>query len=295
MAPPPKTVPHAPTKKNQSRLPPTGGLTVSPESKISASDLMTMIKGSQKIPDWMKGTFYGGGNRILVMTRFRLPDGVTIPHWFDLAAQAINSGAWHLTTGASNVDRSALFMGEKILGDYEEHDIPAGGGRTGGIVAGETVPTLPAGSSIGLRKMEDQSASGGPGSLLRRPPTDTKPGEGLIVVANRFRDTRNPSAEVGRADDSILESLFHELAAHAELINEGKDSDHNTMGIDYYTSPITDADQLAKDVHDFFSPLPDETPLMQQAAPNVWDRIKDGLPPVSRDEGSTGNVWDRAK
>jgi RHS repeat-associated protein len=272
------------------------GLSISPESKISASEFLKMIQGSSKIPKWMKDTFVVRGNKIFVKETFALPRGVTaaaIPTWFKEAALAINSGQWHLTTGAANVSNASMFVNEKLQGDYEKGDEPAGGTRHEGVMVGETLESMSGGSRLGLRKMSDENAAGG---LRRRPATDTTPGEGLIVVANRFRDPGGQQPDVARSNDAILETFFHELAAHAGQISQGLPSDHGPT--DWQIAPITTPDVLAKAVHDFFGNA-DETPLMQKAVPNFWDRIRYGLPPLDPSQiqklgPKKEKVWERA-
>jgi hypothetical protein len=299
MAPPRKESLHAPANRNVSGALIPAGLTVSPKSKLSATDILGLINTSDKLPEELRRLFHVNRNRIVVwIGRPRLPPGMTeFPEWFANAVDAINWGQWHLTTGTANIDRtSSLVMSDKIVGDYEDSDQPAGGMRSTGIVLGETVPTMSSGSFMGLRKMSDENAGGGPRSPLRRPPVDTPsgdtaPGEGLIVVGTRFRDVAHIGPEVPRAPGAILETFFHELAAHAALIDEDKSSDHSDGN--YLVAPITDTDILAKAVHDFFA-NPSEQPLIDQATVNIWERAKqDSAPPSTSTTGP--NVWERAK
>lgn len=288
---------HAPTNANLSGTPALTGLTVSPQSKLSAADIVRMIKQSDKLPDQMKKLFIARGNRILVLEGdAELPPGMdAFPDWFTNAAQAINRGFWHLTTATANVDRSALFMQDKVAGDYEPGDEPVAGPRTTGLAVGETVPTEAGASFMGLRKMVDENAQGGPRSPLRRPSTDSVKGEGLVVIATRWRDIRHQGSEVPRPDGAILETFFHELGGHAELIDRQQSAEHSS--VDYYVAPITDADLLAKAVHDFFGNPPEDS-LIQQATVNFWDRVKqDGSPPSTGAPSTSppGNIWDRIK
>jgi hypothetical protein len=288
---------HAPANNNVSGVSIPAGLTISPQSELSATDLLNMIGSATALPQALRNLFFAKRNRIIVLEGTPGIPVNSIPDWFIAAMSAINRGRWHLTTGTVNVDRTTpLFMEQKILGDYESGDIPAGGKRSIGIVAGETVASQSGGSFMGLRKVTDESAGGGPGSALRRPPIALPGGgtdfaEGLVVIGNRFRDVAHNGPEVARASGSILETFFHELAAHADQIDNGHSGDHSDGN--YYVVPITDADNIAKDVHDFFA-NPDEAPLIQQATVNVWERAKqDGSPPSSAAPGA--NAWEQVK
>jgi RHS repeat-associated protein len=286
-----------------------GGLTVSPESKITASQIVEMIQRSTKIPDWMKAVFSVQGNRILVKTQFRLPPNVTqkdIPEWFLSAARAIQSGDWHLTTAAANVSKRSLPPNEKLQGDFELGDAPIGGPKSEGIILGETIDAHPLWSRIGLRKVADENAGGATNPLRRRPPSQQRPAQGLVVVANRFRSWIDPFPEVRRSDDAILETLFHELAAHAGQKSQGLPGEHSP-GDQWLIAPITDADKLARDVHLFFN-NPDEDPAIKSVTPNMWERAEgrhtpavpmpNPAPPYRTTNSGNAqkeNVWERAK
>jgi hypothetical protein len=295
---------HAPTSDNKAGTPKLLGLTVSPQSQLAAADLVKMIKGSKRLPSFISMLFVSKGNRIMVLEgTVEFPTGVTgFPAWFLDAHEAINSGLWHMTTGTANVDAlSMLSMSDRIRGDYESGDAPFGGARSDGITVGETVSNFNAASFMGLRKVADEQAGGGPGSPLRRPMAGSVPGEGLVVIGNRFKDLRTTiGPEVPRAPDAILETFFHELGAHAFLEQNGKNSEHSP-GNRYLTAPITDADITAAAVHTFFG-NPDEEPLIEQARVSGWDRVRgqsapsnDTQPPPASPSSQTPNIWDRAK
>ncbi|WP_437710010.1 hypothetical protein WMF45_35570 [Sorangium sp. So ce448] len=247
-----------------------------------------MIKRNDKIPGWMKNAFSWRENRIFVKSQAQLPPGVTqkdVPEWFTSAARAIQSGDWHLTTAASNVSKDSLYPNDKLQGDFEPGDAPVWGHKEDGVMVGETIDSYPSNEYWGKRKMRDERASGDTDPALRRPATDKKPAQGLIVVANRFRSPIDSSKEVSRSEDSILETFFHELSAHAGLRSQGISDEHGPLGnwLSIQTEP---ADHLAKAVHEFFS-APSETEAIKSVTPTTWEQAARSVEPKE-------TVWQRA-
>ena len=283
-----------------------GGLTISPESKISAQQWVDMIQKNEKLAPWMKSMFAAKGNRIVLTTdKPRLPQGVKwdqVPEWFKSALLAINSEHWHLTTGASIVSDKSEWINNKLLPDNEVGDSPSGASKVGrtDTIVGETIASesLTPRQSMLSRRMLDTNAGGATNPLARRPATDRKPAEGLIVIANRFRDTKDAGREVNRSDNQMVETFFHELAAHASLDSKGESSEHG-LSVDWVNAPVTEADKLAQQVHKFFD-NPSEAPAAKSVNvrnhENVWDRVRKHVtpPPLSR-RLPKENVWDRVR
>lgn len=235
-----------------------GGLTVSSSSRISAQEWVKMIMESDFLAPWMKTMFAAEGNRIVLTSDgIPLPAGMKdadIPGWFRNALTAIKEKEWHLTTGTTIISDADT----GILPDTEPGD-PVPVGRPGNATPdlGWTIPSeskLPKTSMISSR-MLDENAVGDPKQGARRGMHGNTPAEGLIVVADRFRGQPGAGMSVGRNENAIVETLFHELGAHAGIITEGKSGwEHGPFP---NTSPITDADKLARDVYMFFG-SPDE-------------------------------------
>jgi RHS repeat-associated protein len=238
-----------------------GGLTVSPESRISAQKWVQMIQSNSKLEPWMKAMFAAKGNSIVLTTdKPKLPSGTTwaqVPEWFKNTLTAINSQQWHLTTGAAIVSDRHDSTGYKLIPESESGDTPAGLSKVGAssIVTGETVASesLQPRDSMMSRRMLDSNANGPSVPGNRREQSGKKPAEGLVIVADRFRDTKDQGMDVLRDEDSLVETFFHELGAHAGLISQGQfsEADHG-LGVDFRSAQITKADQLAFDVWNFF-------------------------------------------
>lgn len=222
------------------------GLSVSGESKLSAAQLVAMIKQNTHIPSWIRDAFSASGNRLLVASKIRLPKGVVqadIPEWFQSAATAIQSGQWHFTTGAASASADEQRPDEKLRADFEPGDRPVGAQpKTGGVTTGETIDPDPKTMTAG-RHMRDLTAG------ADATPSYRQEGQGLLVVATRFLSAGNVDPrEEKRSEDAILDTLFHELAAHAGLHSQGKPDTHG--------DPTVEA--LAGEVDKVFQPAEQE-------------------------------------
>jgi hypothetical protein len=238
-----------------------GGLTISPNSKISAKQWVEMIQRDTHLTPWMKSVFKAEGNSIVLVTEKlrQVPQNEMVPEWFRPALFAIQVNEWHLTTGMTILKKTkeTSSAGDKLIADAEPGDEPGGVGLTEGkgLILGETIASesmkVMDKTTNFARKMSDASAGGGPRSALRRPAGNNKPAEGLIVISNRGRATKDSGDIVNRTEASMLETLFHELAAHAGPDSQGKNSEHSKL-TDWHIAPITDSDDTAKAVWEFF-------------------------------------------
>jgi RHS repeat-associated protein len=261
-----------------------GGLTISSNSQISAQQWVDMIKRNSNIPQWMKDCFDVSGNKIVLKLWIDtakpkqsagplLPPGATMPPWFETTLVAIKEKEWHLTTGVSIVTDPSDKFRNKLIGDHEPGDEPtlsAAKAGAGNIFLGETIPAESKGiTSIFGRQMLDARAGGGTsgaGGLRRGPSPGGAPAEGLIVVANRFRDTLAPGIEVLRSEDALLGTFFHELGAHAGLITQlqSAESEHASPDPAIGLLPMSTADVNAMAIRAFFGHA-DETRAVEFA------------------------------
>jgi len=250
----------------------TPGLSVSPQSGISAREWVAMIKRSQKLEPWMKNFFDVEGNRIVIRlpTTDELPKGFSFerdaPKWFFNAVHAIKSGNWHLTTGAITISEHSRNIEKKLIPDFDPGDrwVGVGRGPQESTVLGLTVPGQDWVNEHGQAqdqpklevrlRMPHSTARGNENPQYRRPFGDGQPTQGLIVVGNRVRNKAddNINVVIGK-EDALLETFFHELGAHAGLASGGKfeESEHSDL---YWRSglAVRKADELAIEVRKFF-------------------------------------------
>lgn len=255
------------------------GISVSPESKLSACQIVQMIKRNSRLAPWMKDMFFVNdtGNRIGVTGTF--PAGTVLPEWFETMLMAfepkpvpIPAGQrgrpylanWHITTGVANVHKGPVKVQDRLRGDYEPHDAPSGlggGAESDGIIAGLTFRNK-SGSpgEAGLYEIFEDRAGGtkrGKAPHYRLPaiPAESRAPEGLIVFADRYCRKDGSDERIRTNEDALLETLFHELSVHAGRINLGEGSDHGL--IDFHVpdgdeGTLPKVDRLSWDIWKFF-------------------------------------------
>jgi RHS repeat-associated protein len=293
-----------------------GGLSVSPNSQITAQQWVDMINKSDKLTPWMKSVFKVEGNRIVNdPTKFRqVPQGEVVPEWFRQAVLAIELEEWHLTTGMTILKQQRgsekTSVSTRLIADTEPGDypVPSGLGVHRGLILGETIPSesmkIMEGTTPVARKMLDDLAGGSEEGPDRRRPRGgdkrgtERPAQGLIVVANRGRESKGAGKIEFRTEESMLETLFHELAAHASLSSQNMENEHGQLPdgteINWRIAPVTTADVLGKEIWEFFG-RPKET-LKEIPPDTIWDLArKGGTAKAGATRPQRETVWDRAR
>jgi RHS repeat-associated protein len=249
-----------------------GGIRFSPESQISAQQMLEMIQKNEKMEPWMRDLFTVEDNRLALKSsniklkrggKFEItaPAGSTLPKWFEKTVSAILSKEWYFTTGTSLVS-GVTEHGIGIDVDIERMPVSLPEQETG-IKLGATFISEArrfAHSKIPLQDPDDP--------LLRR--SD----EGLIVAANRIRYSDKTLGDIALDEDFILETFFHELSAHAAQYSEGKmaESAHKSTNYRLGLLPMSPADVLSKEVYEFFGKLKLDLQKVEDAA--ALGRIK---------------------
>jgi len=254
-----------PKRQPQKGVPPDTrpAITFSSESKISAQEMLTKIKAS-KLDPWMKEVFSVNGNQLQAKKKFLLPKkGTTVPKWFQLFTNTARSNTVHVTTGEIRMTPA----GVQLLGDFENGDLPGAmislgthGQKT--FIGSPNIPDKYANGVVTLGEwrvmMVDELAGWDGKNSLRS--VERK----VVVIGNRqvFQKTT-----VAIDDEKILETFFHEVAAHQGVhddieFNEPKVSAtdrmersiHSEMFARYGVigASATDSDHLAQEVSDFF-------------------------------------------
>src|SRR5207253_10517869 len=224
----------------------------------------------------------------------RVPAGEVVPEWFKSVVFAIHIKEWHLTTGTTILkeEKGKASAGNRLVADLEPGDDPVATGKTEGtgLMLGETIPSesmkVMEKSVYTTRRMKDAKARGATTKGARRPTGKNTPAEGLLVISNRGRETKESGTIIKRTENSILESLFHELAAHAGPSSQGKDSEH-APGTDWHVAPINAADETAKKIYEFFG-KPKE--VLKSIPPDtIWAELRKTVVPPKE------SIWQRAR
>jgi len=235
-----------------------GGLRFAPESQINAQQMLALIKSNPKLEPWMKNLFVVKGNELRLRTlKPRLPVGVDwerdVPQWFKNTVTAIYSRQWYISTGTSLVSDKAT---ASVIPDIDE---PSGRNKT----PARTDPKITFGYT-------DPSANDQHLNLITRDtdkpaepknPASRRPHEGLIIMTNRLQHSADKDTTVARSNEAIVETFFHELGAHAGIVSSASDADrkeawkkagHKSEKYEIGLYPMSEADQRAKEVNEFF-------------------------------------------
>jgi RHS repeat-associated protein len=224
------------------KKPTYGAIRFSPQSQISAQEMVDMIKRNDKLEPWMKDMFVAEGREIRLTSK-RLPrvpkDSKTkaVPQWFANTLFAIRGNNWFFSTGATVISEKATlaYVPDIDAESHLGHTI-----RGTRVTFGETKPH-PTLEHAEFRKAMRQ----------KKNPDVRHPTEGLIIVTNRYRFSEKSTIDIARNEAAIVESFFHELGAHAALIDQGKPqevSGHTSSDYDIGLADMSEADYMAQDV-----------------------------------------------
>lgn len=221
---------------------PRGGLTVSSASGLSAQELILFIQSELRLPRWFRDCLeLGSPFRIEAhialdsdAARKRENDALKQAggiddkqiECLDAAIRAIQSDKWHISTGALRELFPETFPGPMFMATGIAVDDPPV--NSGGPVvpaelsAGEavTMPTLAVSTpGSGQEDYHVDPKRGGSAAGQR------EPHRGFIWLSNRVQARNRRTGKLMSVDRSVLEvaeQFVHELACHADLINEGK-------------------------------------------------------------------------
>lgn len=240
-------------KRRSKKKAKTYGVRFSPRSQISAAQMLEIIQRSPTLETWMRDSFAVDGNRLVLagarirkITRKKpeldVPLGVDVPTWFANVLLAMTANGWYVTTAVTLLSEDTPLGMEADL-EQESRHVKGMPPRKEGISMGYTFQ----GASRKRSRSKRQ-----PDSSVEAAPR--RPDEGLIVVSNRLQQDPDSPSLVLRAEERVLETFFHELAAHGELIRQGQDaaSDHTSPDWRIGLEPMSEADKIAKQVFDYF-------------------------------------------
>lgn len=220
---------------------PVGGIQFDEKSQISAQTMLCMIKENKKLTPWMKDFFVVQGDSLALNPARvkKIKDGVysismkagepkvsEIPQWFQNALEAIGSKKWQFTTSLAltSTDATSRFVPDSLI-----------------------MPSLPEDKKyIGFGFTNPEHTT----QFLHLDGEFTQPN--VVSVVNRFKYSLTEGQEVKNTNAQMVETFFHELAAHAALAQVNLDADHASDDYRLGFAPMSQADSIAKDVAVFF-------------------------------------------
>ena len=252
------------------------GVLVHPKSKLTAAQLAKLIAANRNAPDWVRKGLGSAGGSLVKKGALQGPKDVILDVSESLR-DAVVSGGWEITTATSTLTVSVskpLSRGPSTRGSWSRsHDHPLYEYldwkqvvspdlepgerlvRTLGKVGPDTTMTTP----VAIHS-EDPEVLYGDTELADTTSqiTEAPKGQprGLVVLVTKI-DVVAPDGSQKTfkpTDDQIVESLLHELSAHAGQDTEHRPSEHGRGDVNDIASEIAGwfpASSTTGDIYDF--------------------------------------------
>lgn len=214
------------------------GLVFHPKSTISAAKIVGMLKRNKNVPDFLKKSIAARNGAIVLVGKLPIKPAGTFSEFLEPYLAAMTSSEWQFTTATSTIDvtgepgspqylqvvRPDLASGQRL-----GKDIKSGPGET-------TFFATPLYSSKSEVIYGWTVESGDTGKLGA--------GRGLVVLVTKIAVTgQNGRKKVFTpTEDVVLESVLHEISAHAGRMTEGRPDTHGDRGVD----------DIARELGEFF-------------------------------------------
>lgn len=215
-----------------------GGLVFHPKSTLSAAKIVGMLKRNKNVPDFLKKSIAARNGAIVLVGKLPTkPDG-TFSEFLEPYLAALTSSEWQFTTATSTIEVTGepgspqylqIVRPDLASGQRLGKDIKSGPGET-------TFFATPLYSSKSEVIYGWTVESGDTGKIGA--------GRGLVVLVTKITVTgQNGRKKVFTpTEDVVLESVLHEISAHAGRMSEGKPDTHGDRGVD----------DIAKEIGEFF-------------------------------------------
>ena len=252
------------------------GVLVHPKSKLTAAQLVKMVTTNASAPDWVKKGLGSSGSSLIKKGPLQGPTDVILDVSQSLR-DAVTSGSWEITTGTSTLTVSLtkpLKHGpstrpqwsrgrDKPIYDYLEWrqvvtpDLEPGEHlvRSLGKVGPDTTMTTPVAiHSEDPEVMYGDTELADTTSQIAQAPKGQN--RGLVVLVTEI-DVVAPdgtSKTFTPTQDQLVESLLHELSAHAGQDTEHRPSEHGRGDVNDIAQEIADwfpASSTTGDIYDF--------------------------------------------
>jgi hypothetical protein len=255
---------------------PTPGVLVHPNSKLTAAQLAKLVRSDPNAPEWVTKGLGSSGSALVKSGPLKGPTDVIVDVSQSLR-DAVTSGGWEVTTGSSTLTVSVskpLSRGSKYRKAWSRsHDHPEYEYLDWRQVV---TPALAPGEHLvsSLGKVGPDTTLTTPVAIHSEDPEilygDTELAEttsqvaqapkgqsrGLVVVVTEIQVVApdGTSKTFTPTTDQIVESLLHELSAHAGQVSEGRPSEHGAGDVNLIAGEIAGwfpASSTTGDIYDF--------------------------------------------
>ena len=216
---------------------PVGAL-VHPSSGLSAQKIVQMLKHNKKVPDFLKKSLTVREGAIALTKPLPVTPAGTLSDFLEPYIDALTSPDWEITTAASTIEVTGTGTGQQF-----KQIVTPDLGKSEHL--GSTHKTGPGETSFLADTLFSTSKEVIFGMTVGADDTEQlKTGRGLIVIVTRITVTApgGQKKTFTPNEDEVLESVIHEISAHAGRASEHKPDTHGT--------PVVD--QIADEVAQFF-------------------------------------------
>jgi hypothetical protein len=213
------------------------GILVHPSSRLDLKALLAMIKRSRNVPAFLKRGLRIRGGALQVAGSLSKPEG-TISEFLEPFMGAFTSGEWQITTADSTItvtgtDPTALAFSQLVKPHLAK-----------GQRLGSSFSSGPGGQrTFGASPLYSTDREVIFGWTVPATSTEQlKTGRGLIVVVRRITVTA-PSGKTKvfvPSADEVVESVIHEISAHAGRISMGESDTHGTRSVDDISTEVAE-------------------------------------------------------
>ena len=258
------------------RQPQQAGVLVHPKAKFTAAQLVKMVKANPHSPDWVKNGLGGAGGSLVKKGPLQGPTDVILDISQSLR-DAVTSGGWEITTGTTTLTVSVtkpLSRGPSTRRSWSRsHDNPLydflewrqvvtpdlePGERLvrtlGKIGPGTTTTTPVAIHSEDPEVMYGDTELADTTSQIAHAPAGQSRGLVVLVTDINVVAPDGTTKTFKPTDDQIVESLLHELSAHAGQESEHKPSEHGRGDVNLIADEIAGwfpGSSTTGDIYDF--------------------------------------------
>jgi hypothetical protein len=202
---------------------PTGGIHVHQGSSLSSTQFVNALTGNKKVPRWLTKSLASANGSLVLSGKIDAPQD-RIWLFVDSLADAINSGAWEITTAKSTIEVTQDADKKRTWRQFVVPDLQKGEhlgrwGKTGrdqeDLLRTTLFSDLP--EIIYGWTQPDQATE----------LTHDKRGFVLIVTEIEVTAPNGKKRVFKPSSDSMAEAILHEISVHAGRITEGKPDVHD--------------------------------------------------------------------
>lgn len=208
----------------------THGITVNPASEISGQEWEQMLKQSPDLPQFIEDQVSWAQDNLTIPAKFTVPAGTVDREWLPDYRAAFAADQWEVTTGHLDITATGDLSTQQVIQVLVPHlqsDESVDGIAKAALTRKYTDYTqlrLTFGETF--EPFDHKSQKFKTGAVL-------KSKRGLIVVTNRVKLKLGSAIHEGKIEKpTMVESLVHEIAAHAGRFSQGQPDGHGDSRVD---------------------------------------------------------------